>query len=98
MHLVNDLIHSLVAVCVHGIYFLVTLHKHVVNAPGVYRKALDILIFVKAKLDTGLYFLEKTLSVPHKMTVKVIHAVVKSVDFIGFNSVFRSVTDNVSAA
>ena len=85
MYLVDNLVHSLVAVGVSRHNLALALEQNIVNTPGIDGKALNFRIFLKGNLYSCLDFGKKSLGVSNKMTVYLVHSVGEAVKLLGYD-------------
>ena len=97
MHFIDNIFGAAVAVGVTGQYFLIALHQHIIDAPCVDRKALDLRIFLPRPFNADLNMSGKCFDIPYQMTVTFRNTVRETVDFFGFDRTAILPTDNVSA-
>ena len=94
----DGLLGPAVAVGVAGAHFLFSFEEHIVDRPGVDRKALDLRMLCKRRPDARFHMGKERVDIPNEMPVLFLHAVGKAIDFLRFKLPLFFVADDVPAA
>ena len=98
VHRIDGVFRAPVAIGVAGAHFLFPFEEHIVDRPGVDRKALDLRMLCKRRLDACFDVGKERVDIPNKMPLFFLHAVGEAVDFLCYELPFFFVADDVPAA
>ena len=87
-----------VAVGIAGAHFLFPFEQHIVDRPGVDRKAFDRGMPFKCRLDARLDMGKERVDIPHEMLIFFLDAVGEAVDFLRDELPVLFVADDVPTA